>query len=219
LGNILQREIDRRVRELFEAVNLPADYVNRLPHELSGGEKQRVAIARAFAADPALMILDEPISSLDVSVQASLMNLLAELQRANGTSYLFISHDLAAVRHLADWIAVVYLGRLWEIGSAEDVFAPPYHPYTEALLSAIPIPDPDAHQERIRLYGSVPSAVNIPIGCRFHTRCPRKIGLVCETEEPTWQNVNRFHSICCHIPLDEIKLLQTPLRENDKESQ
>jgi peptide/nickel transport system ATP-binding protein len=211
LGNVLQSEIDQRVRDLFEAVNLPADYVNRLPHELSGGEKQRVAIARAFAADPVLMILDEPISSLDVSVQASLMNLLAELQRANGTAYLFISHDLAAVRHLSDWIAVVYLGRLWEIGSAEDVFAPPYHPYTEALLSAIPIPDPDAHQERIRLHGSVPSAVNIPIGCRFHTRCPRKIGPICETEQPAWQNVDRFHSICCHIPLDELRALQTPV--------
>lgn len=220
LGNVLKREIDQRVRELFEAVNLPADYVNRLPHELSGGEKQRVAIARAFAADPTLMILDEPISSLDVSVQASLMNLLAELQRAKGTAYLFISHDLAAVRHLSDWIAVVYLGRLWEIGSAEDVFAPPYHPYTEALLSAIPIPDPDAHQDRIRLHGSVPSAVNIPIGCRFHTRCPRKIGAICETEQPAWQNVNRFHSICCHIPLEELKALQHPVSiENEKESQ
>jgi len=218
LGNVSQREIERRVRELFEAVNLPADYVNRLPHELSGGEKQRVAIARAFAANPALMILDEPISSLDVSVQAALMNLLAELQRANGTSYLFISHDLAAIRHLSDWIAVVYLGRVWEIGSAEDVFAPPYHPYTEALLSAIPIPDPDARQERIRLSGSVPSAVHIPVGCRFHPRCPRKLGPICETEEPPWQNVNRFHSICCHIPLEELTRLQAPSSaENEKE--
>jgi peptide/nickel transport system ATP-binding protein len=218
LGNVLQSEIDQRVRELFEAVNLPADYVNRLPHELSGGEKQRVAIARAFAANPDLMILDEPISSLDVSVQASLMNLLAELQKAKGTSYMFISHDLAAVRHLSDWIAVVYLGRIWEIGSGEDVFAPPYHPYTEALLSAIPLPDPDFHQERIRLHGSVPSAVNIPPGCRFHTRCPRKIGTICETEDPPWQNVNRFHSICCHIPLEELTAMQTPVaRENGKE--
>jgi peptide/nickel transport system ATP-binding protein len=211
LGNILKSDVDKRVRELFEAVKLPADYVNRLPHELSGGEKQRVAIARAFAADPTLMILDEPISSLDVSVQASLMNLLADLQKAKGTSYLFISHDLAAVRHLSDWIAVVYLGRLWEIGSAEDVFAPPYHPYTEALLSAIPVPSPDIHQERIRLSGSVPSAVHIPPGCRFHTRCPRKVGAICETEEPAWQSVNRYHSICCHIPLEELRAMQTPV--------
>jgi peptide/nickel transport system ATP-binding protein len=217
LGNVLQSEIDQRVRELFEAVNLPADYVHRLPHELSGGEKQRVAIARAFAANPELMILDEPISSLDVSVQASLMNLLAELQKEKGVSYLFISHDLAAVRHLSDWIAVVYLGRIWEIGSAQDVFSPPYHPYTEALLSAIPIPDPNIHQERIRLQGSVPSAVNIPSGCRFHTRCPRKIGAICETESPTWQNVNRFHSICCHIPLEELNKLQAPITVEERE--
>jgi peptide/nickel transport system ATP-binding protein len=219
LGNVLQSEIDQRVRQLFKAVNLPADYVNRLPHELSGGEKQRVAIARAFAADPELMILDEPISSLDVSVQASLMNLLAELQNDKGTSYLFISHDLAAIRHLSDWIAVVYLGRLWEVGSAEDVFAPPYHPYTEALLSAIPVPDPDIHQERIRLHGSVPSAVNIPSGCRFHTRCPRKVGSICETEEPPWQNVHRYHSICCHISLEELSAMQTRVTaETGKES-
>lgn len=218
LGNVLPGEIERRVRELFEAVNLPPDYIHRLPHELSGGEKQRVAIARAFAAQPDLMILDEPISSLDVSVQASLMNLLAELQKESGAAYLFISHDLAAVRHLSDWIAVVYLGRIWEIGSAEDVFAPPYHPYTEALLSAIPIPDADVHQERIRLHGSVPSAVHIPPGCRFHTRCPRKIGAICETEEPPWQNAHRFHSICCHIPLEELTALQSPLmREAGKE--
>ena len=211
----MKSEVDRRVRELFEAVNLPADYVHRLPHELSGGEKQRVAIARAFAANPELMILDEPISSLDVSVQASLMNLLAELQKASGASYLFISHDLAAVRHLSDWIAVVYLGRIWEIGSAEDVFSPPCHPYTEALLSALPIPDPDVHQERIRLRGSVPSAVNIPPGCRFHTRCPRKIGEICETESPPWQNVSRYHSICCHIPLEELRAVQAPLAAED----
>ncbi len=112
------------------------------------------------------------------------------------------------MRHLSDWIAVVYLGRLWEVGSAEDVFAPPYHPYTEALLSAIPIPDPDVRQERIRLHGSVPSAVNIPTGCRFHTRCPRKLGSICETEEPPWQNAGRYHRICCHIPLEELRELQ-----------
>jgi peptide/nickel transport system ATP-binding protein len=217
LGHVRKSDIDQRVRELFEAVNLPADYIDRLPHELSGGEKQRVAIARAFAANPKLMILDEPVSSLDVSVQASLMNLLAELQKTSGASYLFISHDLAAVRHLSDWIAVVYLGRIWEIGSAEDVFAPPYHPYTEALLSAIPIPDPDIRQERIRLNGSVPSAVNIPPGCRFHTRCPRKIGAICETEAPPWQNVHRYHSICCHISLEELTAMQMPIAVERKE--
>jgi peptide/nickel transport system ATP-binding protein len=209
LGNLSRRQIQKRVEELFEAVNLPRDYVERLPHELSGGEKQRVAIARAFATDPALMICDEPISSLDVSVQASLMNMLMELQDTKGTSYLFISHDLAAVRHLSNWIAVIYLGRLWEIGSALDVFRPPQHPYTEALLSALPIPDPEAKQNRIRLRGDVPSAVNIPSGCRFHPRCPRKIGSVCEQQEPSWHDDGHWHRICCHIPPEELAEKQT----------
>lgn len=208
LGNLSKKEVQERLGELFKAVNLPEDYIHRLPHELSGGEKQRVAIARAFAADPTLLICDEPISSLDVSVQAALMNMLVKLQKAKGTSYLFISHDLAAVRYISDWIAVVYLGRIWEVGSAEDVFMPPCHPYTEALLSAIPIPDPDIRQERVRLLGSVPSAVNIPTGCRFHTRCPRKIGKICEEQEPPWQDVDESHSICCHIPLDRLRVLQ-----------
>jgi peptide/nickel transport system ATP-binding protein len=209
LGKAPKGEIDARVKALFRAVNLPEDYVSRLPHELSGGEKQRVAIARAFAADPSLMILDEPISSLDVSVQASLMNLLGELQDRQGTSYLFISHDLAAVLHLSDWIGVVYLGRLWESGPPQAVFSPPFHPYTEALLSALPIPDPDAAPERIRLHGSVPSAMNIPTGCRFHTRCPRKLGEICETQEPPWQDLGNYHMICCHIPAEELERLQT----------
>jgi len=209
LGKLSRREIQQRVEELFEAVSLPREYIERLPHEISGGEKQRVAIARAFATNPALMICDEPISSLDVSVQASLMNMLMELQDTKGTSYLFISHDLAAVRHLSDWIAVIYLGRLWEIGSALDVFRPPQHPYTEALLSALPIPDPDAQQNRIRLRGDVPSAVNIPSGCRFHPRCPRKTGEICERKEPPWQDDGHYHRICCHIPLDELAEIQT----------
>jgi peptide/nickel transport system ATP-binding protein len=213
LRRVPRAEIAQRTRDLFRAVNLPEDYVDRLPHELSGGEKQRVAIARAFAADPALMICDEPISSLDVSVQASLMNLLIELQESKGTSYLFISHDLAAVLHVSDWIAVVYLGRLWEVGPADAVFAPPFHPYTEALLSALPVPDPDVRQDRIRLEGSVPSAVNIPSGCRFHTRCPRKMGPICESEEPPWQDAGADHRICCHIPLAELSRLQAPAGE------
>ena len=208
LGHLSRRQIRERVEQLFEAVNLPRDYIDRLPHELSGGEKQRVAIARAFATNPALMICDEPISSLDVSVQASLMNTLMQLQDTKGTSYLFISHDLAAVRHLSNWIAVIYLGRLWEIGSAVDVFRPPQHPYTEALLSALPIPDPDARQNRIRLHGDVPSSVNIPSGCRFHPRCPRKIGPVCEQEEPPWHDDGHYHRICCHIPLQQLAEMQ-----------
>jgi peptide/nickel transport system ATP-binding protein len=213
LGRISKDETSGRMDELLEAVQLPADYQRRLPHELSGGEKQRVAIARAFAANPRLMICDEPISSLDVSVQASLMNLLVELQKRVGTAYLFISHDLAAIRHISDWILVVYLGRIWEVGAAQDVFTTPQHPYTEALLSAIPIPDPAVHQKRIRLKGSVPSAVDIPPGCRFHTRCPRKIGEICETEEPPWQKAGDYHEICCHIPLDELIELQAATPE------
>ena len=209
LGKLSAGKIRKRVRQLFQAVNLPVDYIDRLPHQLSGGEKQRVAIARAAATNPELMICDEPISSLDVSVQASLMNLLADLQQSQGASYLFISHDLAAVRHLSDAIAVIYLGRLWEVGPAHAVFAPPYHPYTEALLSALPIPDPDAGQTRIRLRGNVPSVMDIPAGCRFHTRCPRKIGAVCEQREPEWQTHIEGHKICCHIPLAELAKLQT----------
>ncbi|MFW0968382.1 MAG: oligopeptide/dipeptide ABC transporter ATP-binding protein, partial [Thermacetogeniaceae bacterium] len=156
-----------------------------------------------------LILCDEPLSSLDVSVQAALINLLIKLQDNHKISYLFISHDLAAVRYISDWIAVMYLGRICEIGSAEDVFMPPYHPYTEALLSAIPIPDPDVRQERIRLEGSVPSAINLPSGCRFHNRCPRKIGKICEEQEPPWQDVSEHHHICCHITLDELRTLQS----------
>jgi peptide/nickel transport system ATP-binding protein len=140
-------------------------------------------------------------------VQASLINLLADLQMSEEISYLFISHDLAAVRYISDWIVVVYLGRVWEEGTAEDIFSPPHHPYTEALLSAIPIPDPDAHQERIRLHGSVPSAVDIPSGCRFHTRCPRMLGDICKQKDPEWQS-SGFHHIRCHIPLERLREMQ-----------
>jgi peptide/nickel transport system ATP-binding protein len=154
------------------------------------------------------MICDEPISSLDVSVQASLMNLLVELQESHGTSYLFISHDLAAVRHLSDWIAVVYLGRICEMGSAHDVFTPPHHPYTEALLSALPIPDPDVQSHGIRLEGSVPSSVNIPSGCRFHTRCPWKLNEICESEEPPVREAPNDHQIWCHNQIARLKAMQ-----------
>jgi peptide/nickel transport system ATP-binding protein len=203
-----REEVAERVLDLLTAVNLSPAYYYRLPHELSGGEKQRVAIARAFAAGPDLILCDEPIASLDVSVQGSLMNLLTRLQRDKGTSYLFISHDLAAVQHLSNWIAVVYLGYMMEWGNADDVLSPPFHPYTEALLSAIPIADPDVRQKQIRLEGSVPSAMDVPSGCRFHTRCPRFIGDICVEQEPPWRQGLGDHWIYCHHPLERLVEMQ-----------
>ncbi|MBW1961834.1 MAG: dipeptide ABC transporter ATP-binding protein [Deltaproteobacteria bacterium] len=198
-----------RTYELLEAVNLPASYYNRFPGELSGGEKQRVAIARAFAADPELILLDEPLSALDVSVQASLINLLFDLQDKSNITYLFISHDLATVYHFSDWIAVMYLGRVVELGNADAVFSPPYHPYTEALLSAVPVADPDAQQQRIRLQGSVPSAIDVPSGCPFHTRCPRKVGNICEYKTPPYRETKGQSRIRCHIPPETLAELQS----------
>jgi peptide/nickel transport system ATP-binding protein len=191
------------VFRLLHAVKLNEDYYYRLPRQLSGGEKQRVGIARALASRPDLVLCDEPVSSLDVSVQAAILNLLLEIQKAYGTTLFFIAHDLSVVRFFSDYVAVMYLGKICEIGPAERVYAPPYHPYTEALLSAVPIPDPRAEQKQIRLHGSVPSALHPPTGCRFHTRCPRKLGEICELEEPVQQGV-QDHVIYCHIPLEEL---------------
>ena len=208
LGGVSRDEAKRRAQDLLLSVSLPVSYFGRLPHELSGGEKQRVAIARAFAAEPELILCDEPISSLDVSVQGSLMNLLMQLQVDKQTSYVFISHDLSAVQHLSDSIAVVYLGHVMEIGDAVQVLTLPFHPYTEALLSAVPLPDPDVKQKPIRLGGSVPSAMHVPTGCRFHPRCPRFLGDLCVNEEPPWREGEGDHRIYCHIPLDELSRLQ-----------
>jgi peptide/nickel transport system ATP-binding protein len=208
LGGLNRQRARARALELLASVSLPASYFDRLPHELSGGEKQRVAIARAFAAEPGIILCDEPISSLDVSVQGSLMNLLMKLQVEKQTSYLFISHDLSAVQHLSDVIAVVYLGHVMEVGDATTVLTPPFHPYTEALLSAVPLADPDVKQKPIRLAGSVPSAMNVPPGCRFHPRCPRVLGDICREQEPPWREGEGDHRIYCHIPLDELARLQ-----------
>ncbi len=202
-------EIDARVVQLLELVRLTAEYASRYPTELSGGEKQRVAIARAFAASPALIVADEPTSSLDVSVQAVVLNLLKDLRATQGASYLFISHDLRAVSYLADWLAVMYLGQIVEEGDNTQVYSFPSHPYTEALLSAIPTPDPAVKQGHIRLDGDVPSAAHIPSGCRFHTRCPRKVGAICEEQEPPWRDAGDGHRIRCHIPVEELIALQS----------
>ncbi len=208
IERVSESEIKERVAALLKAVRLPEDYAKRYPSELSGGEKQRVAMARAFAANPALVVADEPTSALDVSVQSVILNLLKDLRAQQGASYLFISHDLKAVAYLADWIAVMYLGEIVEEGAAEHVYNAPSHPYTEALISAIPMPDPAVQGKRIRLEGELPSAGDLPRGCRFHTRCPRKIGAICETDAPPYQDAGDGHKIRCHIPVDELTRLQ-----------
>ena len=208
LAGMSRKEADAAVIGLLEMVRLEADYAYRLPGQLSGGQKQRVAIARAFATGPGLLICDEPTSALDVSVQARILNLLGELQRQRRSAYLFISHDLASVGYLADEIAVIYLGRLMEVGQADGFFDPPYHPYTEALLSSFPLLDPNAEQEPIRLEGEIPSPTNVPSGCPFHTRCPRFLGEVCIEQEPVWQEDEEHNRIYCHIPLNELSQLQ-----------
>jgi peptide/nickel transport system ATP-binding protein len=202
-------EIQERIAELLRSVRLPENYADRYPSELSGGEKQRVAIARAFAAYPALVVADEPTSSLDVSVQAVVLNLLKDLRAQEGASYILISHDLEVVAYLADWIVVMYLGEVVEEGNTAHVYNFPSHPYTEALISAIPVPDPDKKQGAIRLEGDIPSARQKPMGCPFHTRCPRKIGAICEQEAPPWRDAGDGHHIRCHIPIEELTVLQS----------
>ncbi len=213
-GTVPRAQVRAEVIRLLEAVRLGESYYNRLPRQLSGGEKQRVGIARALASRPDLVLCDEPVSALDVSVQAALLNLLLEVQREYGTTMIFIAHDLSVVRFLSDQIAVMYLGQVVEIGPAEAIYVPPYHPYTEALLSAVPtIPDPIAQQRRIRLEGTVPSALDPPGGCRFHTRCPRRAmlpdgGRICETDVPPWREDGNGHRILCHIPLETLRAFE-----------
>lgn len=197
-------EIYRRVIELFDTVKLPSGIYRRRPRQLSGGQKQRVGIARALAGKPRVVVADEPLSALDVSVAAAITELLMEIQREQGTTLLFISHDLGVVRYLADRVVVMYLGRIMEQGPTEKVFAPPYHPYTEALLSAVPIADPRVRKREIVLEGAVPSAVDTPVGCPFATRCPRKLGLICDREPPPLRQAAAQHVIACHIPLDAL---------------
>jgi peptide/nickel transport system ATP-binding protein len=217
LANVGGRAAEERAEELVDSVRLPERALSSRPTGLSGGQKQRVAIARAFAGNPRLVLCDEPTSALDVSVQAAILNLLVDLQSTKHTSYVFISHDLGVVRYVSDRIAVLYLGRLMELGPAETVFDPPHHPYTEALLSAVPTIEGE-QRERIDLEGEIPSAANPPSGCVFHTRCPRKLGEICELEEPPLAEVEPEHFMRCHIPLEDLRRLQqTPPVEHAAE--
>lgn len=196
---------------LLKAVNLPAEFARRKPRQLSGGQKQRVAIARALAGSPEVIIADEPVSALDVSVQAAIINLLAELQSERQTTMLFISHDLSVVRYLADRVAVMYLGRIMEMGRVDDVFSPPYHPYTEALLSAVPVADPNVTSKRIVLEGRPPSVLERPEGCPFATRCHRKVGPICDEQEPPELRFATSHRIACHLPRQELAKMEPVL--------
>jgi peptide/nickel transport system ATP-binding protein len=199
---------EQRLQELTRSVKLAERFLSVRPSSLSGGLKQRVAIARAFAGNPKLVVCDEPTSALDVSVQATILNLLADLQREQRVSYLFISHDLGVVRYLSDRIAVLYLGRLMELAAAEVVFDGPHHPYTEALLSAVPTIE-GGDRPRIKLEGDIPSAADPPSGCVFHTRCPRKLGAICEEQEPPLAEAESGHLMRCHIPLEDLRAMQS----------
>jgi peptide/nickel transport system ATP-binding protein len=191
-----KNQVKSEVIKLLKAVRLPPTYYERLPRQLSGGEKQRVGIARALASRPDLIICDEPVSALDVSVQAAVINLLLEIQQVFGSSMIFIAHDLSVVRYFSDDIAVMYLGHVVEIGPADAIYMPPYHPYTEALLSAVPVPDPEVAQKELRLSGNVPSEM-LPDN-----------GKICETERPPWRDSARGHRILCHIPLEELEKVE-----------
>lgn len=201
-------KLRERVLHLLDVVKLPRDFYHRRPRQLSGGQKQRVGIARAFAGNPRVVVADEPVSALDVSVQAAVTQLLMEIQNENRTTLLFISHDLSLVRYLADRVIVMYLGRIVEQGTTDEVFAPPYHPYTEALLSAVPIADTLVKKKRIVLEGDIPSAVNPPPGCPFQTRCPRKIGRICEEQLPPFQEFGEGQRIACHIDSAELREME-----------
>jgi peptide/nickel transport system ATP-binding protein len=200
-----KKKIFDRVMKLLDTVKLPRDFYYRKPRQLSGGQKQRIGIARAFAGNPNMVIADEPVSALDVSVAAAVTELLMDIQRKHKTTLLFISHDLSVVRYLSDRIVVMYLGHILERGTTEQIFAPPYSPYTEALLSAVPIADPEVTKREIVLEGNLPSAMNPPKGCPFCTRCHRRIGDICDNEPPPEQTVADRHVIKCHIPLEELR--------------
>jgi len=192
------RELEDRVIHLMQVVGLETRYLRRYPHAFSGGQRQRIGIARSLATNPKLVVADEPVSALDVSIQAQILNLLGDLQDQFGLSYLFIAHDLSVVKYVSDRVAVMYVGRLVELASTEDLYADPKHPYTEALLSAVPISDPDVVRERIKLEGEIPDPANPPAGCYFHPRCPYAKAL-CGEEPPSWEEVEPRHFTACHF--------------------
>jgi oligopeptide/dipeptide ABC transporter ATP-binding protein len=182
----------------MERVGLHPEQINRYPHEFSGGQRQRIGIARALALNPLAIICDEPVSALDVSIQAQVINLLAQLQEQMNLSYLFIAHDLSVVEHISDRVAVMYLGRIVELATDKELYQNPIHPYSQALLSAVPIPDPDVQKKRILLQGDVPSPMNPPSGCTFHTRC-HECKEICSIEEPPFQSIGDDHWVACHL--------------------
>ncbi len=198
MGNAKERH--ERVKELMSLVGLNPSLNNRYPHEFSGGQRQRIGVARALALQPKFIVADEPISALDVSIQAQVVNLLEELQEKFGLTYLFIAHDLSMVRHIADRTAVMYLGKIVELADREELYSNPLHPYTQALLSAVPIPDPikERKRQRIILTGDVPSPAHPPTGCNFNPRCPLVID-VCKEIDPEWREINKGHWVACHV--------------------
>ena len=201
-------EIREKTAELLSVVGLRAEYIDRYPHEFSGGQRQRIAVARALAINPEFIVLDEPVSALDVSVRAQVLNLLQRLQKQFELTYLFVSHDLSVVRHVADRIAVMYLGKIVELSDRDELYAAPKHPYTQALLSAVPIPDPkvEKRRQRVILSGDLPSPINIPSGCRFHTRCPMA-QQICREVEPAFEaKEGRQHYAACHFS-EEVSLV------------